>query len=215
MTEYKTEEEQVEDLKRWFKENSKSLITTVIVVIVAVSGFKYWQNEQLNKTVAASQTYDAMLDDLSKNKLDDATIKGEALLGQFPDSQYANQASLLMAKMAIEKGDVAKAKAHLNRVVDKSEQNTLKNLASIRLARILVGEGAADDALTVLGKISEVENFKAQYEELLGDIHAAKGEKQQAKEAYGRSLEAATVGERSNLIRMKIDQLSLDDKQTG
>lgn len=214
MVDYKTEEEQVEDLKRWFKENGKSLVTTVIVVVVAVSGFKYWQNEQVGKAVVASQTYDALLDDLSKNNLADATKKGEALLGQFPDSQYSFQASLLLAKLSVDKGDLTKAKAHLSRVIDNCNQDSIRNLAYLRKARILVGEGSVDEANTLLGKISEFGSFKGQYEEILGDIHVAKGDAQKAKEAYSRSL-SSTSGEHAKFIQMKIDQLSIEDNQSA
>ena len=42
MAELRTEEEQVEALKSWWKENGKSLIMGVVIAVAAVFGWRGW-----------------------------------------------------------------------------------------------------------------------------------------------------------------------------
>ena len=43
MADYETEEEQIEALKDWWRENGNSLLIGVAVALVAVFGFRGWQ----------------------------------------------------------------------------------------------------------------------------------------------------------------------------
>ena len=54
---YRTEEEQVEALKRWFRDNGRSLVTAILIALILVFGFRYWQDSQLRQREAASAQY--------------------------------------------------------------------------------------------------------------------------------------------------------------
>ena len=54
MAEMKTEEEQVEALKRWWQANGKSLILTIAVTVGGVLSWNAYQDQQVSQAETAS-----------------------------------------------------------------------------------------------------------------------------------------------------------------
>ena len=50
MAELLTEEEQVEQLKKWWKENGLSIVGGVVVGLALVFGWRSWQHHQLERS---------------------------------------------------------------------------------------------------------------------------------------------------------------------
>ena len=55
--ELRTEEEQVEAMKKWWNENGKSLIITVVVVLAGYFGWNSYQENQRVQGEAAASIY--------------------------------------------------------------------------------------------------------------------------------------------------------------
>jgi len=53
----RSEEEQVEALKNWWKENGKSLVLTIALALAVIFGWKAWQNNQRIATENAGIMY--------------------------------------------------------------------------------------------------------------------------------------------------------------
>lgn len=204
---YTTEEQQVEAIKKWWRENKLSVIGGVIIGVAALWGGRAWLNNQHAYVETASYHYMAMLDKLSKGKADEASQEGAQLLGQFADTAYAPLAALTMAKIKVEAGDLVAAQSHLRWALDNGEQEIVKQEARLRMARILLAEGKADEALGLLNQ-AKPGSFEAAYEELKGDIFVNKGEQGQAQAAYTRALAAmAPTSATRQLVQMKLDDL--------
>jgi predicted negative regulator of RcsB-dependent stress response len=70
---YDTEEEQVEQLKKWWDANSSSVIAGVAAAILVVVGWNFWQGQQLEQRTQASKLYQQLLDSAAKN--DNASVE--------------------------------------------------------------------------------------------------------------------------------------------
>ena len=49
MEQYRTEEEQVEALRRWWNENGKSTVAVIVIALAAGLGWQAWQRESGNQ----------------------------------------------------------------------------------------------------------------------------------------------------------------------
>ncbi|WP_315982668.1 tetratricopeptide repeat protein [Aliamphritea spongicola] len=61
MAELRTEEEQVEALKKWWQENGKSLVLGVLLAGAIIFAWKGWQNSQQVKAETAAALYQNLI----------------------------------------------------------------------------------------------------------------------------------------------------------
>jgi predicted negative regulator of RcsB-dependent stress response len=185
---YKTDEEQAETIKRWLRENGMSLITGLLLGLAVLFGYKSWTAYGERQAEQASNLYVQFTSARAQGP-DAALQHYDALIKDFSNSEYATLASLDMAKLQIEKNDLAAARAHLQWALDHARSEGVKHTARLRLARVVLAAGEIDAAEQLIAGIAEP-SFAALYEELRGDIAAARGDLQAAHDAYGRALEA-------------------------
>lgn len=205
---YTTEEEQVEAIKKWWRENRLSVIGGIILGIAVLWGGRTWLAGQDSHAEAASDVYQIMMAKLSRGSLEEAAADGSALLGQFSDTPYAALASLALAKIKLEQGDMAAAMSHLNWALSNAEQEEVKMVARLRLAELLLAEGDAAGALAQLDVVATPGTFEAIYEQLKGDIYVAEGKTDLARNAYVRALSVmAPTSPGHRLLQMKLDDL--------
>ena len=109
MASYESDEEQIEALKGWWKENGSSLLTGVVIVLVVLFGSRQWQGSQLAKAEAASDLYQNLIplvSDFQTNGLDDTGIATlevfyNQLRNDHTDTIYTRYAALLMASVYV------------------------------------------------------------------------------------------------------------------
>lgn len=213
--ELRTEEEQVEAIKSWWKENGKSLIVTIVVVLGGYFGWNGYQDHQRAQGEAASNVYQQLVNKATKplneqTEADKTELEAIAvqLKEEFPGSLYAQFAGLYAAKFAIEANDFDVAETELRALVEAGEKGPVTYLAQVRLARVLIQKEKLDDAFALVETTPEA-SFTAQYEEVKGDVLFAKGEKAQALNAYQAARAAATsLGINTQVLQRKIDDLA-------
>ena len=209
---YTTEEEQIAAIKKWWKENWLSLFGGVLIGVGILFGGKYWINSKNFHTESASVEYEAMIQSLARNQLEESANRAATLLGQYADTPYAGLAALTMAKIKTDKDDLVTAKSHLRWAIDNVKQPEVKTEAQIRLSRILLAEGNLDEALQQISNI-QLSPYKAEIEELKGDIYVAKGDAASARTAYTIALAELDQSTSSaaprvrNFVQIKLDDL--------
>ncbi|APE30439.1 hypothetical protein BOX17_05390 [Halomonas aestuarii] len=215
MAELRTEEEQLEAIKRWWKENGTSLIAGVAIAAAGVFGWNTWQDYQASKAEAASMRYQQLVDLTGRDDLDDdARRRAGELVTEITDEHgqtlYADLARLLDARLAVGAGDRPRARASLEAVIENSERAYLEGLARLRLARLQLAEGNAETALATLDGVPEA--LAAQRAEVAGDAQHALGRPDQAREAWE---EALTLAEQRNQplygVQLKLDDLGTEE----
>ncbi|MCC6706192.1 MAG: tetratricopeptide repeat protein [Gammaproteobacteria bacterium] len=208
MDAYVSEQEQVEQIRRWWKNNGNALLLGLALGIGGLAAYRYWDATQAAHSESASQNYEQLIEMAAAQKIDDAMKAGHAIIEAYPDSVYAKLSGLLVAKMAVEKNDYPQAKAELQRMLDSDGHGELANLARERLARLLLAEGKADDAFKLLQNIPPVAGEDG-IAELRADVLAARGDIKGARSKYLEALASADkLGLDRESIQLKLDNLS-------
>lgn len=215
MEQYRTEEEQVEAVRRWWNEYGRSTIVAVVIAVAAGFGWRAWQANQQQQVAQASDVYQALLRSIEKMDPSAPTPQGIELAEQikrdYGDSAYAQFAALHLAAMSVNKDDLAGAQAQLEWVLSKAAADSdVARIAQQRLARVVAASGDTEQALQMLAA-AEPGPYGASYALAQGDILLAAGRQEEAREAYSRALElAATVGQGVNLamLQQKLQSLT-------
>lgn len=202
MQDFETEEQQIEALKTWWKENGTFLLLGLGLGAAVIFGWRYYVSEQQSHAMQASDMYIALQQQVSTQKLDDAGLaKAQQLKDEFSDTPYAPLASLMLAKHAYENGNVDEAISKLEWVVGNADEVAVEHIAKLRLIRVLLSQKQYERAEALLLE-QHPPAFDARYEELKGDLYVAKGEPEQARIAYDKAISEQGAGT-SQWLRLK------------
>ncbi|MEE4277547.1 MAG: tetratricopeptide repeat protein [Halieaceae bacterium] len=186
METYRTEEEQVEALKKWWQENGRSTIIGVVLALGLGFGWQAWQKSQEQAVMNASTLYQQMLSALS---VEDGQGVGPAMelarriKDEYRGSSYARFAALHLARVAVNDGDLSAAEDELRWVIAMSDRgDDLERIANLRLARVLAARGATEEALGLLDTQSAT--YVASYAIARGDILLAQERNEEALAAF-------------------------------
>ncbi len=210
--EYLSEREQADQLRRWLRENWIWLVAGVALTLAGYYGYRWWESRQATRAVAAGERFTAMLEAIGAGRSEDGVKIAGELTGEYADTPYAEQATLVLARMDVDGGDFAAAEAKLARVADGSKDPDLRTVARIRLARVQLAQGRYDDALATLDKVA-APSVEARVLELKGDVKLAQGDRAGALEQWQRAdtalaADPASTGQLdAELLRLKIDEL--------
>lgn len=204
---YKTEEEQVQAIKNWWKENYVSLIVGIVIGAVIIFGYKYWTDSKQSQAQQASNIYSQIL--LSKNDKTKATLNLQA---NYAGTPYAALATLLLAKENVNNNEIDKAISQLKWVIDNNHSDGIQHVAQQRLARVYLSQDNVESAESLIKGIKN-NGFSVAYNEIRGDINLAKKLPTQAKENYRLALSSLKQGDqRYAIIKMKLDDLTQENK---
>jgi predicted negative regulator of RcsB-dependent stress response len=205
---YQNEDEQVEALKRWWNEYGRAVLAGLAIALVLAFGWRAWVSYRSGQSEKASAEYEQMLAAVQSGALEKADKIGRHVVGEFESTPYAPLASLYLAKIAVGRGELPAAEAHLRWALDNAKMPGVKNTARLRLARVLLAQNKPKEALALL-EGAEAGGFEAAYAEAKGDIYAATGERAKALDAYQRALTGyVSQPTKQSLLKMKIDDLA-------
>lgn len=203
----RTEEEQIEALKKWWSENGWYIIAGIVIGLSAIFGWRNWQLYQQRIAEQASDLYSAMVVDVRQKKFTDARYVADQILNEYPETTYASFAAMMLGKLDVTENNLESAQKHLQWVLDNSKQEELRHLARTRLARVLLASGKDDAALQLIENIDYGE-YAATYQEIKGDIYTHQNKPAEAKEAYQLALSSSVDnGKPKTFLEMKIDNL--------
>lgn len=204
---YRTEEEQVEAIKKWWNENGKSIIGGVVIGITAIFGWRAYDNHTILQAEAASTLYEQMIAASREGDADNTRIYADRVIADYKSSSYAVFASLMLAKLEAEANNLAAAETNLRWVLANNSQTEIEHIARLRLVRILIASNKLDLAIEMLNT-NDLGKFVTQYEELRGDIFLKQGKNEEAQQAYQKALaNTVTNEEAQSLLQMKLDEL--------
>ena len=207
---YETEEEQLEAFKRWWKENGQSTLIGLVMGIAIILGWNYWQDHKKVQAEQASALYSQLIQALAADKNDSAEKLAERIQEDYPKTEYAAYSGLLLAKLKVQQGDVAKARTILTAIAAGSNRE-LSNIAKIRQVRLMLAQGEYEQGLQLINGIDPAtsSSFSGNYDELVGDLYVALDRLDQARSSYQKALEN---GYKSPLLQLKIDDLTAPEK---
>ena len=206
MVGYRSEEEQIEQLRRWWREYGRSVIAGVIVALVGIVGWQQWHSYQNRQELAASAAYQALVADLGDGNMAAAQGQAERLQSEHAGSPYAVLAAFQLASQYVQKNDLPAAGKALRWAVDHTKLPVLQTIARLRLARVLLGSNEAEAALKMAQPVPKGA-FAGQFQELIGDIHVMQSDRAAAIKAYRAALADDPTDQRRGLIQAKLNDL--------
>jgi predicted negative regulator of RcsB-dependent stress response len=201
------EQEQIDEIKAWWKQYRKLIALVVTAVALTVAAVQGWRIYQTRQSYEAGELYTQLQAAVAGTEQRKVQEIASALIDKYPRTAYASFAALAAAKAAFESVDLAAAKAKLQWVVDHAREDETRDIARLRLAAVLLEEKQYDEALKALSAAHE-EAFSALYADLKGDVLSAQGKSADARAAYQLALDKseAKSGYRA-LIQLKLDAL--------
>ncbi|SDM30770.1 Putative negative regulator of RcsB-dependent stress response [Franzmannia pantelleriensis] len=216
MAELRSEEEQLDAIKAWWKNNGTSLIAGVVIAVSGVLGWNAWQNYQENQSEAASLRYQQLLSLAADPALDEGgRAEARGLIDEITDNHgrtlYADLAQMFEARLAVAEGDLAAARAALGDVIDGNARDYIQALARLRLARVQIADGNPEAALEVLDS-GIPDSLSAQRQDIRGDAFVALERDDEARDAYRQAMALAVEhGQSLYGVQLKLDNLGAED----
>ncbi len=188
--EFLSDREQEERLRNWWRENWRWVISGIVLGLALLWGWRSWEAHRIAQAEQASQLYVELVNALSTRDMSTAESRLSTLNEGFASSPYVEQGRLAIARAKIESGELDAAAALLAEVAAAARDDELKQIASLRLARLLIEQGKVDEALARLPQGNEG-SYQAMVEEIRGDALYAKGDREGARAAYAAALAAS------------------------
>lgn len=219
MESYRTEEEQLEALKRWWQENGKSTVVAVVLALGGVFGWRAWNDHQQAQAGEASAMFDQLLaaDVAVQNSgrpTPTAETLAETVKSAFGSLSYGQFAALYKAKYAVMKSDYAAAVEELQWVLSKGPDAAVRAQTEMRLAQVYFAQGEYAQAMALVEGLLDT-GYAPEAQELKGDILLEQGDADGALLAY-RAAKAAQknqqVPSQRPMLEMKINDLASSEQ---
>lgn len=207
MTDPYSDDQELEQLKTWWKTYGNALLLGIALGLSILMGNKYWSQHQQERAEAASAIYDGLVDNYREKAFDKLREASESLKGDYAATPYAGLAAMISARVNLVEGKIDDARRELQWTLDNATDDGTKHAARLRLARIVADANEVDAALFLLD-VSDIAGFELDYHELRGDLTVLKGDKQAAREAYRMALkELDEFSSYKSTLSMKLDAL--------
>ena len=184
------EQESIDQMKAWWDQWGTPITAAVCVCCLGFAGWNGWQWYQRNQAAQASGAYVQLQNAIYQNDTKNVKSIAAGLISEYSSTLYAPLAAFASAQSASDAGDLVDAKAKLNWVIEKSGRPEYDTVARVRLAGVLFDEGKLDEAAAVLAAAKPAEAQKVLVLDRQGDIWAAKGDLQKARDAWTQAQAA-------------------------
>ncbi len=207
------EDEQTEKIRHWWKKNGSAIIVGLVLGVGSVASYQGWGIYQTRQAEAASDLYQTMLRNLENEARTEVRESADQLISKDGSTAYADAASLMLARLDVEAGQLEKAGHHLGRVMDHSKDSAMQHVARLRLVTLALDKGDLKWADRLLASQS-TGGFGSRYDELRGDVFAVRNDLNNARNAYQSALESAEVGSvAAQILERKLNSVRrVDDR---
>lgn len=207
-----TEEEKIEQIKHWLKENLLYIVLGIGLGTGGLFSWDYYQSYQDNQAQTARNLYleISQSNDLAKNQQTYQTLKK-----QYSDGIYVHHAELMLAKYASQNKDFDQASRYLEPLLE-NDNRLISQMARLHLAEILIEQNQLLKAIALLSvQAKKLENlgedsyFQALKYNLLGDIYLLQNKKALARQQYERAtkLPGVNISDLGKILKIKKENL--------
>lgn len=216
MADYHADQEQLDALRRWWKQYGAPVALAVTLVVGGWFGWQQWQGARTRTAEAASLVYEEMmagvtsasLQEMAPKRLDAMAAAAQKLKTDYGRTQYAALAGLMLARLAVARDDLDTAATELRATMRDSRDKELAQIAQLRLVRVLTAQEKYDEALS-LADAKVPDAMVGAFAEARGDIRFLRGETDAARTDYQTALEHldARDGLLKSLLEIKLNQV--------
>lgn len=184
------------------------ILIGLTVSAITITGWRWWHARQQRILSHASSVYDEMLAARAQDDKTTTAVQSEKLFSHYDSTVYAQMAAFMLARDAVEEANYAEAEKNLQWVLDNSDIKSFKQIARIRLARVMLNEDKAQETLDLLKTVDD-KTFSGVIDEVKGDAFVALKKKADARKAYASALkEVPNADVNRPVLRMKYDNLA-------
>jgi len=140
---YESEKEQIETLRRWWRENGKAILAGVVLGLGVLLGWRYWQQWEAERAAAASALYERLMERFGAGDADGVAVLVQRLAREHGDAAYVPMGRLALAALLVAEGRLEEAEGHLRKAMEAAPDPALEAVARIRLARVRAQASAA------------------------------------------------------------------------
>jgi predicted negative regulator of RcsB-dependent stress response len=202
------EQEQLENIKHWWKlhgDKITKIITVALLFICAFFAYRIWENHKQEKAYSISEQISIALE-ASKHK--EAVILANTLLKDYPSSKYT-AIGVLKASQAATSTMINERIALLKSLSDNmiKDNKAYATLAQYRQAGLLIENNKPDEAIAILTKFDDP-SWDALFADRIADAFVLKKEALKAKPLYEKALKLSKESQNKALqafIELKMD----------
>ena len=187
MDAYTSEAQQIEEIKKWWRENGLSVVLGLTLGVSGIFGWRYWQDVKVESSEAASALYSGMIISLQNKDLTGARAAADTILAEYGSTTYGVFALMSLAGLAVDDDDLAAAETYLRRALEQAGDESLSHVIRTRLIRVLISRNELEQAEMLLGR-QDNRAFAAGYDELSGDISIKQGDTEAGRAAYQQAI---------------------------
>ena len=207
---YSTEEQQAEELQKFWKQNGKTIIIGIIMGVIGILGWEQFKSYRQGVMEENTYTYMTVIKNLNADYNENTVKATEKLIKDQDGSIYAELAAFNLATLAVDqKNDIEKAMVNLE-ISAKSSDDALASISKLRLARVYAQEQRFDDAYKLLNELND-EIYGATVSELVGDFKLLQGKNDEARAAYQKAydkIKDTQEIQHNQLLKIKLDDLN-------
>ncbi|MEO8156730.1 MAG: tetratricopeptide repeat protein [Betaproteobacteria bacterium] len=201
------EQEQIAELKQFWKQYGTLIVTLAVAALLAFAGTQGWRYYKNSQSGQASALFVKFGEALRKNDVKEVRALGKQVMDGYASTAYGPATALLLAKTNYENGDPAGAAEQLQWVIDKAKDLETAEVARLRLASIRLDEKNYDDALKLL-EAKHGAAMETLYADLRGDVLVAQGKVAEARAAYKLAIEKSLPNSTyRSVVQIKLDAL--------
>jgi len=178
------EQEQLDQLKAFWKQYGNLITWLLILVLGGYAAWNGWNLYQRDQGAKAGSLYDELDRAAQAGDSDRATRIFADMKERYPRTTFTQQAGLVAAPVAAEKGQYDAASASLAWVADKAGDDEYRAIARLRLAGLLLDTKKYEEALKQVDAVSGGPEFIALANDRRGDILLTQGKSAEAQAAY-------------------------------
>ena len=182
------EQEQIDALKAWWKQNARLVTVALLAAALAAAGVSGWRWYQKRQNEQASALYAAVERAVQTADAKQVRELSAQVMERYPRTAYGPMAALVAAKVNFDAGDLKSAGSQLEWAVEHARDDETATVARLRLAAVRLDEQRYDEALSLLAQ-EHPESFDGLYADLRGDVLVAQGKLDEAKAAYRQALD--------------------------
>ena len=198
MSSHHEELQEIENIKHLWRNGGKVIVGLLLVAALGYLGYNVYGGQVHKNNLAVAWQASQINGDMTKLA---------AIQQQHSHNPATTQATLETAKTLFDSGKLDEAEKAYRWVLTNNKAPVFQAAAMTNLATILLQQKKYDDALKVLHMPIDAA-YQNIINEMRGDVFAAQGKTQEARQSYQSVLEK--LPEDSNnrqLIQLKIEQL--------
>lgn len=201
MSDYLTDEEQVDRLKKLWKDYGITVVVALAIGIGGTVAWDYFKAYQSDKAQDASNLYTSYLEASGLGEPTSSFV--EELESNYGKSAYFAFTLLRQAKKEVDEANFEAAHESLSRAFEVASGSPIGDLVALRKAKIEFELGDYESVLLTLQEV-QTAGYRWQALMLKGDVHFQNSELDAARDAYQSAKDQLPVGFESSAVDMRL-----------